>query len=504
MQSRDLQFQNMLNQARRLYRHGDLVGARRTCEELLRIRKKSPDVFQLLANINWHENRQDEAIRQMEQYLTDSPTDIESRLSLASWLTSHGRGRAAAAHYQKILKNQKNMPLAIAGLANAYETLGDHDKAESVMKPFIDSGEEHWSIARAYVIVQHNQKNYEEAIRIARRHVYKLQTEDSARRAMCFYLGQSLEKLGDFDGAFQAYQTAHKNAPSTIDRKSYFERTQHLMDVLSPDLLKKLPRAKIKSDLPVFISCQPRSGSTLIERIIAANPKAHAGGELPMLSNLGIDFALKLGSIRPYPDCYVDLDQESADRLGQEYIDDMRKLAPTAQRITDKNVSIWHRLGMIELIMPQSHIIDLRRNTVDNCLGCYSSNLDPHDHPHVENLSDLATVFCAFEALMRYWKENLQIPILTVNYEDIIEDQETWTRRIIEFCGLPWHDASLHFHKAADKSKQTAAITLSYNQVRQPLYKTSVGRAEKFAPHLGPLLEGLEEGRRYWNLDVGS
>jgi hypothetical protein len=141
---------------------------------------------------------------------------------------------------------------------------------------------------------------------------------------------------------------------------------------------------------------------------------------------------------------------------------------------------------------------------VDNCLGCYAANLDPKDHPQVENLSDLATVYCAYEALMRHWKNVLQIPILTVNYEDLIEDQETWTRRIIEFCGLPWHDDSLNFHKAAGKSGQTANVTLSYNQVRQPLYKTSVGRAEKFAPFLGPLLEGLEEGRRYWNLDGDS
>lgn len=504
MQSKELQYQNIVHQARRLYASGHNNAARRACEQLLQFKKNSPEAHEILAKVSWAQGRQPDGVKHIELFLKHAPDDFEARMNLGTWLTILGRGRAAIAHFQRILKTHPGQPFAIAGLATAYVTIGENEKAEAILQPHIDAGTEHWSIARAYTTLQHNKKNFAEAVRIAERHINSSDINELSRVQMCFLLGQSQEKLRDFESAFKSYEQAHNIVPVRFDAKVHDQEVQQLIDVFKPELLAGLPRADIKTDLPVFVISRPRSGSTLVERIIASHPKAHAGGEMEHMGELVGSLSLKIGSAREFPESVRDLDQNDMNVLAQQYLDQIRPLAPTALRITDKNIGNWHRVGLLALLLPQSRIIDLRRDPVDNCLACYASMLDPAHHPYANSLRDLALTYRAYEAMMRHWKNVLSIPILTIKYEDLIDDQEKWTREIIDFCGLTWHDDCLRFHEAADKSKQTASITLSYDQVRQPLYKSSVGRAEKFAPYIGELIDSLDEGRRHWGLDAES
>lgn len=501
MQTKEIQYYTIAAQARRYYEQGQYLAAEQSCEKLLQLKKNAPDALDLRARASWMLGERDKAIRSFEQYLKQKPNDIEARLNMGRWLTLVGRGREAVRHFQRGLRIASNQPHFIAGLASAHIAIGEDDKAEQLLQPCIDSNDEHWMIARVYAELQRDKKNYSEAIRVAQRHLHDDPIEEMTKRALHFLIAQCQEKLGEADQAFESYKAGRAMLAGPFDPDAHDEEVRQMMDVFSAEALAKMPRAAVPTDLPIFIISRPRSGSTLVERIIASHPKAHAGGELMIMPKILPQLALHTASIHPFPQCVVDLHQDHVDHFAKEYIDKVRAMAPTASRITDKNIGNWFRLGLIELLFPQARIIDLRRNAVDNCFSCWTSMLDPVAYSFANDLYHAGRAYRAYEALMRHWKDVLTIPVLTVRYRDLVHDQETWTHRIIDFVGLPWHDDCLEFHKSAEKYTQTAAVTMSQQQVRQPMYKSSVGRATQFEKYLEPLKRGLEDGRKKWNLD---
>jgi hypothetical protein len=268
-----------------------------------------------------------------------------------------------------------------------------------------------------------------------------------------------------------------------------------LMAVFTADNLARLPRAKIDTTSAVFVTGRPRSGTTLVSKIIGAHPQAVDVGEITTLNDLVENFGLITGSTSPYPRSVLDVEQHDVDDLGRRYIEESVKLAGSrAARIVNKSLITHFHLGLAELILPGARVIYCRRDPVDTCLACYTEQLiGPHTYSNDLRMLGLTQRLC--ERLWRHWQNVLKIPILEVNYEDVVNDQEGQSRRIIEFMGLPWDDACLRFYEAdKGRKRHTAAPTLSYAQVRKPIYKTSVGRAKAFENHLAPLHEALAEG----------
>jgi hypothetical protein len=275
-----------------------------------------------------------------------------------------------------------------------------------------------------------------------------------------------------------------------------------IMTVFNAENLAKLPRASTRSELAVFVAGRPRSGTTLISKIIGAHPQAVDVGELTTLNEIEEDFGFSIGSSTPYPEAVLDLEPEDVNVLSQRYLDDITRLAgPKALRIVDKSLFTHYYVGLIELLLPKARIIYVRRNAVDNCLACFAEQL-VGSYTFATDLRALGLTHHLHDRLMRYWRTVVNIPILEVNYEDVVDDQEGMSRKMIEFLGLPWDDACLRFYEAEQgKSRSTAALTYSYDQVRKPIYRTSVGRAAMFEKHLGPLHEALAEGEQRWGAD---
>ncbi|MHC4430144.1 MAG: sulfotransferase family protein, partial [Planctomycetota bacterium] len=304
-----------------------------------------------------------------------------------------------------------------------------------------------------------------------------------------FLLGRALERSGRFDEAFAAYQQANETLRAPFDAGAWREQTEQLLEAFSPDRFAALPRAANGSELPVFIVGMPRSGSTLVETIIDAHPEAHGAGEFEATHFLIESIALEIGSNLPYPACVEDFDQDDVDNLSRAYLDRLSSLAPDARRITDKYLINYRQLGLLAPLFPEGRIIHCRRNPLDTCISCFALALMPHIHAWSCDLRDLGAVYLEYERVMHHWRDVLGIPMLEVPYEAVVADQELWSRRIIEFCGLSWDDRCLRFHERA-RVVQTA----SYDQVTQPVYSSSVGRFRGFDPHLGPLREVLAEG----------
>jgi hypothetical protein len=152
----------------------------------------------------------------------------------------------------------------------------------------------------------------------------------------------------------------------------------------------------------------------------------------------------------------------------------------------NKSLENYRNLGLVAVLFPAAPVIHCVRDPRDTCVSCYMSSILPGPHPYITDLRDLGFAYGQYERLMEHWKRVVTQPILEVGYEALVDDLEAESRRIIEFVGLDWHDACLRFH-ASGRIVRTA----SYEQVRRPIYRSSIGRYQRFEQHLGPLMEAL-------------
>jgi hypothetical protein len=242
-----------------------------------------------------------------------------------------------------------------------------------------------------------------------------------------------------------------------------------------------------QSSVPVFILGMPRSGSTLVEQILASHPKVFGAGEIDDFGKaiLGLSGAARRAITSP--EVVSLMSGEQLRQLGASYVGRIKAAAPAAQRITDKMLENFRFTGLIHLALPNARIIHTRRDPIDTCLSCFSKRF-AENLPYTYDLGELGRYYRAYEALMAHWRSVLpQNVMLEVRYEEVVADLEGQARRILAHCGLEWDPHCLDFHKT-ERPVRTASVA----QVRQPIYKSSVGRWRAFESFLGPLLAELE------------
>ena len=242
------------------------------------------------------------------------------------------------------------------------------------------------------------------------------------------------------------------------------------------------------SEVPVFIVGMMRSGSTLVEQIMASHPGVVALGEQPYLNEAYALLQRKASLRGPFPDAARALSRAQLRELGDHYSALLERAAQgsAAARITDKMLGNFTAVGLIHLALPNARIIHTMRDPIDTCLSCFSTPFTD-DQPYAFDLRELGRYYRAYERLMAHWRAVLPPGVmLEVDYEDVVADLETAARRIVAHCGLEWDDSCLSFYKT-ERPIRTASAT----QVRRPLYTSSVGRWRPDAATLRPLLEGL-------------
>jgi hypothetical protein len=180
-----------------------------------------------------------------------------------------------------------------------------------------------------------------------------------------------------------------------------------------------------------------------------------------------------------------DATTESLNRIANEYLEDLQRYAPEARRIVDKMPHNYEALGLIDRLFPGARVLHCRRNPIDTCVSIYFKHFNSF-HPYASDLRSLGLYYRQYEQLMEYWKRTLAVPILDVQYEEVVANQEEMSRRILEFVGLEWDERCLNYHQIERTVK-----TPSYDQVRKPIYTGSVERWRRYEAHLGPLLEAL-------------
>ena len=307
---------------------------------------------------------------------------------------------------------------------------------------------------------------------------------DLDRAHLHFALAKAYEDLGAKDLGFEQQRLGNQAKRRTFeyDEAGMLAQIERIKAVFTPQFVSSHKRGYKTADGPIFILGMMRSGSTLVEQILASHPQVFGAGELTLFRQ-----ALNANAgEKPYPETIPSVSAGVIDAVGAHYQARLRLEAPEAPRITDKYLHNFLYCGLIALAMPHARIIHTVRDPVDTCLSIYSKMFTGH-HPYAYDLAELGRYHRAYRSLMDHWRKVLpEGTMIDLPYEAVVDDLEGQARRLLDHCDLPWDDNVLAFY-ATSRAVRTASAT----QVRQPIYKSSVGRWKPPPELLRPLIEAL-------------
>ncbi len=302
-----------------------------------------------------------------------------------------------------------------------------------------------------------------------------------------FLMGAIREGQERYAEAFEMYRAANEGALARFNAEATRRFFDTLIDVYNAWRAPTYARGD-PTDVPIFIVGMPRSGTSLVEQILASHPEVFAAGELSDLEIMSRRTCMRLGlPQRPYPEYLPALSREQVVAMGRPYMDRIRATAPRAARHTDKMPHNFRHVGLIWQLFPNARIIHCRRDPIDTCLSCYSISFNA-SHAYSNTLEGLAFMYGEYRRLMQHWRSALPLNMLEVVYEDLVASPEEWSRKIVDFAGLAWDERCLEFHKT-----KRAVLTASVDQVRRPVYDSSIGRWRKFESELRPLIDAMGE-----------
>jgi len=422
----------------------------------------------------------------LQQAIRLRPDLPHPRMLLGNLLNKSGKFEEAVDAFKVALEKQPDHGGSLAGLGHSLKTIGRQEEAidtyRGCIKAFPAFGEAYWSLA--------NLKTFrfsDDEIATMERNVADEKLLDETRVNFNYSLGKAYEDRGDFDLAFECYDRGnqlrrpHENYDPV---QTEFVHDQ-IIETITPELLQQNEGYGHPDNSPIFIVGLPRSGSTLVEQILASHSQVDGTHELPDLPRVIRTINQQKPEGDGYPQALQHYGKELA-TLGQQYLESTSRYRAGSPFFTDKMPNNFASVGLIALILPGAKIVNARRHPLDSCMGCYKQ-LFYKGQSFTYDLVELGEYYLEYQRLMDHWHEILPGKVLDVHYENMVADQENQTRRLIEHCKLPWEDECLRFYET-----DRAVITASSEQVRQPIYSKSVNSWRRFEQHLGPLIEVLE------------
>ncbi len=476
-----------VDRAMKLYENGNYLESSAMCTTLLKRNAKEPNLWSILSAAQVGMMKYAEARKSAMKGLKFAPKspDLQCRLGL-TYMSEH-RFSEAVSEFKKAQSYQPGHTWSLRCLTDALSRQGKFEEAYETLHKEYEEQPYEIGLWFAYLKVCMKTERYDEAMKIAGTLMNDQVTVRRFRAAMLFVIGELHTKVGEYDRAYEICTEANEIAKEQFEAEKHRAGTDRVIAAWTPETIGSLDKPTRKSDPFVFIVGMPRSGTSLVEQIIASHPAAHGCGELDYINHLAGQFS-KDGGGWSYLSQIDRLTKNNLDKAAGLYIDMVSKLAPGASRITDKMPINQMHLGLINAILPNAKIVHCVRDPRDTFVSCYFHHFLGKGNAFTYNPTDFASCFTDYWRLMKHWKEVLDIEILDVVYEDVIADQEGQSRRLIDFIGLDWNEKCLDFHKTKRTTK-----TLSAEQVNKPIYKSSIARWKKHEKHLGPLLAGLPE-----------
>ncbi len=415
------------------------------------------------------------------------PDSAEPHMNLGSLLMDLGRHDESERSYRRAIELRPDYQDAISGLARLMDQRGEFDSALQMLRPFLDADNPGIGVLLAYARIARQFDSGEDAIARLEQAVKREKPDARMQAEAYFALGKLYDEKKQYAQAFRCYQLANEAEAMRYDAAQNASTFDAIISAYSADAVAKQARASNRSKLPIFIVGMPRSGTSLVEQILASHPLVHGAGELNEIHMLTKSLHTRAGSPQPYPGCVAELSRKVLDDVARIHLDYLGDLARDVARVTDKMPHNFRALGLIDQLFPGARVIHVQRDPLDTCLSIYFSHFNFH-HPYATNLASLGDYYRQYQRLMDHWRTVLHIPMLEVQYETLVEDQESTTRAMLEFCELDWDDRCLHFHQSKRVVK-----TPSYDQVRQPMYKKSMARWRHYEAFLAPLRNALSQ-----------
>jgi len=434
--------------------------------------------------------RLEEAKACYQKALLIDPHDGNAHYCLAEACRVTGELDNALHHYQQILRHDSGNANAIAGVVNILKFRKQYSSAMALIESYVSDkdGQFPIKIAVNYAALCRQAGEYDRAIDLLEylRLQKSVLLNNDDRVALYFNLGSLYDARGDFDRAFETYRVGNNLKSHANEHLVYGQCLASYTEMFTADFMRQAQRADNSSELPVFIIGMPRSGTSLVEQILSSHPRVFGGGELKWVIDVIQEAQAVIGSAFPYPQCLNDASQTHCNILAGLYL---RKLAVLsggqAVRTTDKMTANFWNLGLIALLFPRGRIIHCQRDPMDTCLSIYFQNFS-EGHGFAYDLREIGKAYNLYLEMMAHWRKVLDYPILDVHYEDLVNNQESMTRRLLDFCDITWDYKCLQF-----QDSDRMVFTASSDQVRRPMYKSSIHRWKNYQSHLGPLLEAL-------------
>lgn len=476
-------WQSLLEQASRLRQSGRIPEAIAAYERLLALQPSLPDSWYNLGWLYRQARRFDEALAAYARALELGVRAAEEvHLNRAVILSDHlAQSDSAMSELHSALALNPGYVPALLNLGNLHEDRGEQTEARDVYSRALDVDPANCLALARLAGVSGEPKAVEMIARLRRR--LGEHTLDHADRAdLGFALGRLLDRSGDYDSAFAAYSAAnaaHRESAGGAGRYDPAAHEQLIDRIIAAFPAPGQPRDATAAEPPLFIVGMFRSGSTLVEQILAGHSRIHAAGELDLIPTL-------VSRLKPYPEAAAQLDDAAIEALRREYLRGLPK-HPPSQRITDKRPDNFLHVGLIKRLFPEAKIIHTVRQPLDNLLSLYSLQLDPL-MSYAHDLRDAAHWYAQYRRLMAHWRELYPDDIIDVDYDALVAEPRPAIERVVDFLQLPWEEQMLDFHE-----HKSVVKTASVWQVRQPLYRQSSGRWRNYARQLQPIKDSLDQ-----------
>ena len=462
------------------------------------------------------------ALKALQKAILLNPRHAEAHEALAPVMEDLGWREDALEIYRRAIELQPDKITLITAYSRALMTSNKVEEAEAVLKPLLEKDPDAPGLQAQFASVRLFQGDSKAAAEIASAIAEKFPKtagvhytlaqserdgdheariaqingvlaegveEKESESGLEFALATRYEALKRHEEAFDHYMRGNAMKREALadrgvvyDREAEEARTKQTMEAYAgPEALEGATGSA--SEMPVFIVGMPRSGTTLTEQILASHPRMAGAGELTAIGNA----VKRLRETLDYPNNPPT--DKALGNIARLYLQRLQEVDASAVHLTDKMPGNFKHLGLIIRIFPKARIVHCRRNPIDNCLSCFVQNFGAGGLSWSFDLEDAAHQYRDYRRLMAHWRKVLPPGrMLEVDYEETVANLEGQARKLVDFVGMEWDDSCLSFHE-----NKRAVITASHDQVRRPIYSTSVGRWKKYGPKVMPLVEALSD-----------
>ena len=443
------------------------------------------DAHSQLGDLLWERGMRSEAVSAYERTYASAPTTTLGRLCRVKALTAENRAQEAEEELRQLISCDGSNALAHVLLGRVLQESGRFTEASASFERSLSI--DPWQANGYHGLVSSRKLTESDRKWIARilsrleadwHQMFAPASAERHRMMLHFAAGKAFDDLGDYADAMGQFRAANgiRQRLCRLDRANVDACADQLVARFTPEFFSKHSGLGSDDETPVLIVGMPRSGTTLLERILSSHPDVHGCGELEFWNEQGAAWA----------NAPADRLAGAAGRLREDYLRELRRSAGDALRVTDKMPFNFFWVGLVRLLFPNARIVHCRRNPIDTCLSIYSTAFTAM-WGFTSRLDDLAWYYRLYLRLVDHWRSVIPSDrLLDVDYETVVAEPETMARRVIAFMGLEWDPACLRPQENRD-----AVRTASSWQARQPIYGTSVNRWRHYEPWLGALRELL-------------